>query len=762
MDWSTLATDLPAKQFVRSAEGVMEWQDVAAPRKSRDFTTPARSSGSIHHIDSPWLLSTQRLTSTNSESTDTGVYGSDTLEDHCSVSSINSGQSFRPIRCLAPIPMATVTPSSASFTDSSTCAQMASTSVSSSDLPTVTRRRTSGPSTSGRPLRSSLDMKLYLSGHGSADGLPGKGQNSHTSKEFGSRTYSRSRLGPDGGRVPQRLSESNRQQMSNWASLHCSDIQKRWSSPMVPLRGTTECEDQKQRTRGVRGEGDGVLSTRTPPPGPSSSPQQSQLLMQSKTTFTAASGVAATHVPFCPKAETPVKTGDGLMTHALDHPVGSVGSSWPHRELLELRKSVAELQLLSGLTRKYPQPCGPFREESTMDTQCEQPASLHQRLQGSGHHKMGPQRNTTGASSVLFWPDVRPSLPTKLEGQNRPEIDPELEKRVADTEARIQDLSVALERYTQHHVESSTRTHEKLRCRERQLASLRKKLDRVSEQRMERQQRVESLERYLASLPTLEDHRSLQRQLCAAEEKVRQLEESKMVRVVAEKQMSEVEEQLSSRTTEVEHLRTCLVQRDDEVKRLMDREEELVKTVQSLQQKVECCLQDASQLFGPSMEQVQEENVRLRSDAGSAYKIIEAQQHRMETMTAEFAVELEREKERGSRAQNEVVAKREVEARAVKDLQEVMTELFAGASGLQVLRKLQADREQQESPDLSLLLGLSATGEEPTTLSPLTSLPELLPGLLERARTMRHDVDSLRSSLADHYAREMGDSCLVQ
>ena len=53
-----------------------------------------------------------------------------------------------------------------------------------------------------------------------------------------------------------------------------------------------------------------------------------------------------------------------------------------------------------------------------------------------------------------------------------------------------------------------------------------------------------------------------------------------MVRVVAEKQTAEVEEQLSRCTTEVEHLRTYLVQRDDEVKRLRDREEELVKTVQ--------------------------------------------------------------------------------------------------------------------------------------------------------------------------------------
>uniref|UniRef100_A0A8C4PXF6 Centrosomal protein of 85 kDa-like n=1 Tax=Eptatretus burgeri TaxID=7764 RepID=A0A8C4PXF6_EPTBU len=720
MDWSATATDLPAKQFVRSAEGVMEWQDVLPPRKSRDF-------------------------------------------NHCSVSSINSGQSFRPIRCLAPIPMATVTPSTTSVSDSSTYAQMASTSVSFSDLPVVTRRRTSGPSTSGRPLRSSLDTKFYHSGHGSADGLSGKGQNIQTGKEFGSRTYSRSRLVPDGGRVPQRLSESNRQQqMGNWTSLYCSDIQKRWSSPMVPLRGMRECEDQEQRMREVRGEGDGVLSTRTPPPGPSSSPQQSQLLVRSKTIVSAASEVAASSVPFGPTVETPVKTGDGLLTQVLDRSVGSAGLSWPHRELQELRKSVAELQLLSGLTRKDHQPCGQMHEESTMDTQCEKPASLHQRLQGSDHRVMNPPRSTTGASGALFWPEVRPSLPTKLEGQNRPEIDSELEKRVADTEARIQALSVALERYTQHHVESSTRTHEKLRCRERQLASLRKKLDRVSEQRLERQQRVESLERYLASLPTLEDHRSLQRQLCAAEEKVRQLEENKMVRVVAEKKTSEVEEQLSSCTTEVEHLRTYLVQRDDEVKRLRDREEELVKTVQGLQQKVECCLQDASQLFGPSMEQVQAENVRLRSDVASAYKIIEAQQNRMETMTAEFAVELERERERECRAQNEVVAKCEVEAHVLKDLQEVMMELLAGASGLQVLRKLQVDREQQQSPDLSLLLGLSTTGEESTTLSPLTSFPELLPGLLERARSMRHDVDTLRSSLADHYAREMGDSCLVQ
>ncbi|KAF4076184.1 hypothetical protein AMELA_G00227420 [Ameiurus melas] len=100
----------------------------------------------------------------------------------------------------------------------------------------------------------------------------------------------------------------------------------------------------------------------------------------------------------------------------------------------------------------------------------------------------------------------------------------EADRRLGAVEAETQRLSESLKESAEKHVEELKKQEERIRNRDKHINNLKKKCQKEAEQNREKQQRIETLERYLADLPTMEDYQSQRKQLEAAEQKVDELQ----------------------------------------------------------------------------------------------------------------------------------------------------------------------------------------------------------------------------------------------
>ncbi|CAN0144880.1 unnamed protein product [Lampetra fluviatilis] len=420
----------------------------------------------------------------------------------------------------------------------------------------------------------------------------------------------------------------------------------------------------------------------------------------------------------------------------------------------------------------------------------------------------------------------------------------ELERRLADAELRARAAGEAASQGARQHAESLARVEEKLRHRDKQLSSMRKRVEREAEARAERARRVESLETYLADLPTLEHHQALRLKLEQAEARAAQLEgstaelqaqlrerdsrlrerdslldreaQAALVQRQAELEGRAAEMERALREREAEGERR-LAESDGELRSLRHREQELVATVQTLQQKVERCLSDGARLPVLGLESLQRDNQRLRDDCDRARKIMENQQRRLDALAQQRAEQEAVERERAGGAAREHHALRlqaeERDARvhellvAVKGLTaekeglfsrclelqerlegaagpgaegpgdegpgdegpgevvvEVVTELCAAQREMRVLCDVMAAHAQGRQPDLSQLLGLHA-GPAVTSAEEASSRATgagAWAATRSRACRLRADVEALRAVVADRCAQDVGDSCITQ
>lgn len=95
----------------------------------------------------------------------------------------------------------------------------------------------------------------------------------------------------------------------------------------------------------------------------------------------------------------------------------------------------------------------------------------------------------------------------------------ELEQKLASTEKEVLQLNEFLKQRISQFSEEKKKLEEKLKTRDRYISSLKKKCQKESEQNKEKQRRIETLEKYLADLPTLDDVQSQSLQLQVLEEK---------------------------------------------------------------------------------------------------------------------------------------------------------------------------------------------------------------------------------------------------
>ncbi|KAL4617210.1 centrosomal protein of 85 kDa isoform X1 [Arapaima gigas] len=362
------------------------------------------------------------------------------------------------------------------------------------------------------------------------------------------------------------------------------------------------------------------------------------------------------------------------------------------------------------------------------------------------------------------------------------------ERRLAVVEVESRRLGEELREAAQKHAEEKKKQEERIRSRDKHISSLKKKCQKECELSRERQQRVETLERYLADLPTQEDHRAQSKQLEEAQHRARQLQET----------MGGLEARLAE-------LQRALRERDTQLEEQRQRERELLATVTSLQERVQQGLEDGARLPSLDAETLRQENTALREELQRLKKVTDKDRRLVDQLGGQIrALEKQLAQEEGaSLALREELSGKDWSLQqlrsAVKELsgqnQELVertltlqeqlaerepdqnpapqqeqnerlsrklhTEMAACLADLRSLCSVLTQRAQGRDPNLSLLLGVAPSAPPADQMQECSS-PEALSKKLAEVQQLRRDVEDLRSLVSDRYAQDVGDNCITQ
>ncbi|KFP41626.1 Centrosomal protein of 85 kDa-like, partial [Chlamydotis macqueenii] len=344
----------------------------------------------------------------------------------------------------------------------------------------------------------------------------------------------------------------------------------------------------------------------------------------------------------------------------------------------------------------------------------------------------------------------------------------ELERKIAAAENKELQLSEFVKQISNKSSEEKKKMEEKLKTRDRYINSLKKKCQKESEQNKEKQRRIETLEKYLADLPTLDDIERQTKQVWFYSSGW------KMV------QLSNFSLEHTALLVSVSALNCSFMLND------------------SLQQKVEKCLEDGIRLPMLDTKQLQSENECLKEKNEKATKVIDNQQNQiaglildMQSMQEKLLQEKHiiqkmtndlEEKERNIEQLNKTLSEnqrlmeenaslkeqmRQVEQsrQPVSEKMPIADQLFKEMSHclfeLKALCSILTQRAQGKEPNLSLLLGirsLSCSAEENENYHSTETLSKKLLDVCQ----LRKDIDELRTIMSDRYAQDMGDNCITQ
>ncbi|XP_078186927.1 centrosomal protein of 85 kDa isoform X3 [Callithrix jacchus] len=312
--------------------------------------------------------------------------------------------------------------------------------------------------------------------------------------------------------------------------------------------------------------------------------------------------------------------------------------------------------------------------------------------------------------------------------------------------------------------------------RDKHINNLKKKCQKESEQNREKQQRIETLERYLADLPTLEDHQKQSQQLKDCELKSTELQEK----------VTELESLL-------EETQAICREKEIQLESLRQREAEFSSTRHSLQDK-----QSVEETSGEGPD-VEIESWQKQCD--SLQKIVEKQQQNMDQLRLQVqSLEQEVTQEEGTnQALREEAQRRDAALQqlrtAVKELSvqnqdlieknltlqehlrqaqpgsppspdtaqlalELHQELASCLQDLQAVCSIVTQRAQGHDPNLSLLLGIHSTQHPETQLD--LQKPDVIKKKLEEVQQLHRDIEDLRTTMSDRYAQDMGENCVTQ
>ncbi|KAM7026657.1 centrosomal protein of 85 kDa-like [Passerculus sandwichensis] len=464
-----------------------------------------------------------------------------------------------------------------------------------------------------------------------------------------------------------------------------------------------------------------------------------------------------------------------------DQPVqvspGTSRSSYPATSYQDSSNWESLMKIKEGLLRQ---------KEFVIDRQNQQINSLHQKIRENEiraqHARLSHLVNCEEPYLTNLQQPQYESTPLQPHISERSAAHlEELERKIAAAESKELQLSEIVKQLSNKSSEEKKKMEEKLKTRDRYINSLKKKCQKESEQNKEKQRRIETLEKYLADLPTLDDIEGQTKQLQIVEEKNKQLQET----------MAELEKKLGE-------ARSQCRERELQLASQKKKEKELVTTVQSLQQKVEKCLEDGIRLPMLDTKQLQSENESLKEKNEKASKIIDNQQSQitglildMQSMQEKLSQEkliiqkmtneLE-EKERHIEQLNKTLSENqrlmeenarlkeqmrlvEQSKQPVSEKMPVADQLFKEMShclfDLKALCSILTQRAQGKEPNLSLLLGirsLSCSSEESENYHSTETLSKKLLDVCQ----LRKDIDELRTIVSDRYAQDMGDNCITQ
>ncbi|XP_035152472.1 centrosomal protein of 85 kDa-like isoform X2 [Callithrix jacchus] len=450
---------------------------------------------------------------------------------------------------------------------------------------------------------------------------------------------------------------------------------------------------------------------------------------------------------------------------------GSSRQSYSPSGYQDFSKWESMLKIKEGLLRQ---------KEIVIDRQKQQITHLHERIRNNElwaqHAVLGHYVN----SGDSYVPSLEPqyentSLQTPFSEESVSHSQQgEFEQKLTSTEKEVLQLNEFLKQRLSLFSEEKKKLEEKLKTRDRYISSLKKKCQKESEQNKEKQRRIETLEKYLADLPTLDDVQSQSLQLQILEEKNKNLQEAL---IDTEKKLEEIKKQCQDKETQL------ICQKK--------KEKELVTTVQSLQQKVERCLEDGIRLPMLDAKQLQNENDNLRQQNETASKIIDSQQDEIDRMILEIQSmqgKLSKEKVTTQKMTEELEKKERNLQRLTKALLENQRQTNETCSLLDQGQEADQSRQQtvlSKRPLFDLTVIDQLFKEMSCCLFDLKALcsvlnqraqamncsaeetendhsTETLTKKLSDVCQLRRDIDELRTTISDRYAQDMGDNCVTQ
>ncbi|XP_018598017.1 centrosomal protein of 85 kDa-like isoform X2 [Scleropages formosus] len=484
--------------------------------------------------------------------------------------------------------------------------------------------------------------------------------------------------------------------------------------------------------------------------------------------------------PIQPAVRTQMWLSEQMHSNPVEYRSGQDpcgGSPWLQEQQRERLRQEAEFaQMLSGTALpvntlvKIKE--GLLRQrELEIDRQKQQILQLHARIRENELRVQQVLQNQRGRSEDAYLlkatdsPFDGPRLPVQLPNGMGPLCceNGELGRRMAAAELEVIHLNELLKQNTQKYTEDIKKLEEKMKTRDRYISSLKKKCQRESEQNQEKQQRIETLEKYLADLPSLDE----------VQTQAQQLEEVRGEAQTLQDKASQLEQSLAES-------KALLKEKEALIESQAQREQELVATVQSLQEKVEKCLEDGVRLPMMDLKRLERDNASLREQHTQSSKLLDNQKNQIEKLSLELAAmekRLQTEQGVSQELRSQLQEKDETLEALSKATQEKQRWLEEGMSGLDVgpllkemslclldlkaLCSILTQRAQGKEPNLALLLGIKSmncAGED--TEKPLRA--DSLQAELSEVCRLRKEIDELRTAISDRYAQDMGDNCITQ
>ncbi|XP_072218953.1 centrosomal protein of 85 kDa-like isoform X2 [Leuresthes tenuis] len=344
--------------------------------------------------------------------------------------------------------------------------------------------------------------------------------------------------------------------------------------------------------------------------------------------------------------------------------------------------------------------------------------------------------------------------------------DEELGRKLVMAELEVLHLKKFFNQVTEKYTEDVRKLEEKIKTRDRYISSLKKKCQRESEQSQEKQQRIETLEKYLSDLPTPDE----------VHVQSKQQEELQQRAMEMEKTVSRLQQNLEEGCA-------LIKKKDIMIEMQTKREKELIATVHRLQEKVQQCLDDGVRLPMQDLKRLEVENTKLLQQQDHSSRLFKHQKEEIDRLTSQLMVTSTRlQKKKGlSHQPQSVLLQEESVATPFEALQQqdegllvqspshvgksevdqLLKEMSLCLLDLQGLCSIMAQRAQGKEPNLSLLLSMKSFSVSAEESDSKVAEEELSYKLLEVGQ-LRRDIDELRRSISDRYAQYMGDSCITQ